>query len=185
MIKELISDSKKRMDKAMDDFQKELQSIRTGRASVSLLDHIFANYYGTPTPIAQMATLTVPEPSMIVIQPWDASTIKDIEKAILASDLGITPSNDGKVIRLPVPALTEDRRKQLAKQVMSVAESHRIAIRLVRHETNDRAKKSLKDKKISEDEEKEILKKVQDQTDQHIRSIDQLAEKKQQELLKM
>lgn len=185
MIKELINDSKKRMDKAMEDFQKELLSIRTGRASVSLLDHIYANYYGTPTPIAQMATLTVPEASLIVIQPWDTSTIKEIEKAILASDLGITPSNDGKVIRLPVPALTEERRKQLAKQVMTVAETHRVAVRQIRHDVNDKAKKSLKDKKISEDEEKEVLKKVQEHTDSHIRLIDQLAEKKQQELLKL
>lgn len=185
MSKEILGDVKKRMDKTMEDFQKELQAIRTGRASVSLLDHIHANYYGTPTPINQMASLSVPEPSMIIIQPWDTSTIKDIEKAILASDLGITPSNDGKVIRLPIPALTEDRRKQLAKQVQQVAENHRVAVRQIRHDGNDRIKKKLKDKLVSEDDEKDVLKKIQESTDQHIRSIDQFAEKKQQELLKL
>jgi len=185
MTKDILNDVKKRMDKTLEDLQKELQTIRTGRASVSLLDHVLANYYGTPTPVNQMATLSVPEPTLIVIQPWDTSTIKEIEKAILASDMGITPSNDGKVIRLPIPSLTEERRKQLAKQVLHIAENHRVAVRQIRHDGNDKVKKLLKDKKISEDEEKDVLKKTQDTTDQHIRSIDQFAEKKQQELLKI
>ncbi len=185
MTKEIINDVKKRMGKTLEDLQKELQSVRTGRASVNLVDHILVNYYGTPTPVNQMATLSVPEPTLVVIQPWDTSTIKDIEKAILSSDLGITPSNDGRVIRLPIPSLTEERRKQLAKQVLHVAENHRVAIRQIRHDGNDKAKKLLKDKKISEDQEKEALKKIQEMTDQHIQSVDQLAEKKQTELLRI
>jgi ribosome recycling factor len=185
MTKEIIADIKKRMSKTLEDLQKELQSVRTGRASVNLLDHVLVSYYGTPTPVNQMATLSVPESTLVVIQPWDTSTIKEIEKAILSSDLGITPSNDGKVIRLPIPSLTEERRKQLAKQVLHIAENHRVAIRQLRHDGNDKAKKLSKEKKISEDDEKDTLKKIQEMTDQHIRSIDQLAEKKQQELLKI
>jgi len=173
------------MDKCVDDMRQNLATIRTGRASVSILDHIQANYYGTPTPLNQMASLSTPDPTLIVIQPWDPSTIAAIEKAILTSDLGLNPTNDGKVIRLPVPPLTQDRRKQLAKSVGHIAEQHRVAVRQVRHDANDQLKTYLKDKKISEDEEKDALKKVQDLTNATIEKIDDLLKKKEAEILEI
>jgi ribosome recycling factor len=165
--------------------QQNLSMVRTGRASVSILDHIQANYYGTPTPLQQMATLSTPDPTVIVIQPWDPSTIPNIEKAILASDLGLTPASDGRVIRLPIPPLTQERRKQLAKSVGHIAEQHRVAIRQVRHDANDLLKTSLKDKKISEDDEKEGLKKIQDLTNEFIGKVDALLKKKESEILEI
>jgi ribosome recycling factor len=185
MIRPTVDSAKKRMEKVISDMQQNLSSIRTGRASVSILDHINANYYGTPTPLQQMATLSTPEPSLIVIQPWDPSTIPNIEKAILASDLGLTPTNDGKVVRLPIPPLTQERRKQLAKSVGHIAEQHRVAVRQVRHEANDLLKADLKDKKISEDEEKEGLKKIQDLTNEFIGKVDALLKKKESEILEL
>lgn len=185
MIRQTVEATKKKMEKCISDMQANLASIRTGRASVSILDHVHANYYGTPTPLNQMATLSTPDPSLIVIQPWDPSTIPNIEKAILASDLGLTPLNDGKVVRLPIPPLTEERRKQLAKGVGHIAEQHRIAIRQVRHEANDQLKSSLKDKKISEDEEKDGLKKIQDLTNEFIGKVDGLQKKKEAEILEI
>jgi ribosome recycling factor len=185
MIRQTLDAAKKRMEKCVGDMQQDLAAIRTGRASVSLLDHIQANYYGTPTPLNQMASLSTPEPNMILIQPWDPSTIGNIEKAILASDLGLTPTNDGKVVRLPIPPLTQERRKQLAKAVGHIAEQHRVAVRQVRHDANDELKADLKDKEISEDEEKEGLKKVQDLTNDYIAKIDTLAKKKEAEILEI
>jgi ribosome recycling factor len=185
MIRQTIDAAKKRMEKCVEDMQQNLAAIRTGRASVSLLDHIQANYYGTPTPLNQMASLSTPEPTMILIQPWDPSTISSIEKAILASDLGLTPTNDGKVVRLPIPPLTQERRKQLAKSVGHVAEQHRVAVRQVRHDANAELKADLKDKKISEDEEKEGLKKVQDLTNEYIGKIESLQKKKEAEILEI
>jgi ribosome recycling factor len=185
MIRPTVDSAKKRMEKVISDMQQNLSSIRTGRASVSILDHINANYYGTPTPLQQMATLSTPEPSLIVIQPWDPSTIPNIEKAILASDLGLTPTNDGKVVRLPIPPLTQERRKQLAKSVGHIAEQHRVAVRQVRHEANDLLKTYLKDKKISEDDEKEGLKKIQDLTNDFIGKVDALLKKKESEILEL
>ena len=163
----------------------DLATIRTGRASVSILDHIQANYYGTPTPLNQMAALSTPDPTQILIQPWDPSTIPHIEKAILASDLGLTPANDGKVVRLPIPSLTQERRKQLAKSLGHIAEQHRVAVRQIRHDANDQLKNLLKNKAISEDQEKEGLKKIQDLTNDHITKIDSIYKKKESEILEI
>jgi ribosome recycling factor len=185
MIRQTLDATKKDMEKCVDDLRQNLATIRTGRASVSILDHVQANYYGTATPLNQMASLSTPDPTLIVIQPWDPSTISAIEKAILASDLGLNPTNDGKVVRLPVPPLTQERRKQLAKSVGHIGEQHRIAIRQVRHEANDRLKAYLKDKKISEDEEKDALKKVQDMTNTYIEKVDELLKKKETEILEI
>lgn len=185
MIRQTLDFAKKRMEKCVQDMQQDLAAIRTGRASISLLDHIQANYYGTPTPLNQMASLSTPEPTMILIQPWDPSTIASIEKAILASDLGLNPTNDGKVVRLPIPPLTQERRKQLAKAVGHIAEQHRVAIRQVRHDANDQLKGHLKDKKISEDDEKDGLKKTQDLTNDFIAKVDALQKKKETEILEL
>jgi ribosome recycling factor len=185
MISETIDTAKKGMGKCIDDMRQNLATIRTGRASVSILDHVQANYYGTPTPLNQMASLSTPDPSLIVIQPWDPSTISVIEKAILTSDLGLNPTNDGKVIRLPVPPLTQERRKQLAKSIGHIGEQHRVAIRQVRHEANDQLKAYLKDKKISEDEEKDALKKVQEMTNEFVKKIEELQKQKEAEILEI
>jgi len=185
MIRQTVESARKRMEKTLSDMQQNLSTIRTGRASVSILDHIQANYYGTPTPLQQMATLSTPDPTVIVIQPWDPSTIPNIEKAILASDLGLTPASDGRVVRLPIPPLTQERRKQLAKSVGHIAEQHRVAVRQVRHDANDQLKSYLKDKRISEDEEKEGLKKIQDLTNEFIGKVDVLLKKKEVEILEL
>jgi ribosome recycling factor len=185
MTRQVLDSAKKRMEKCVSDMQQSLATIRTGRASISILDHIQANYYGSPTPLNQMASLSTPEPALIVIQPWDPSTIPHIEKAILASDLGLTPTNDGKVVRLPIPALTEERRKQLAKSVGHIAEQHRVAVRQVRHDANDQLKALQKEKKISEDQEKDGLKKIQDLTNEYISKVDQLHKKKEAEILEI
>lgn len=185
MVKPTLDAAKKRMEKCVDDMRQNLASVRTGRASVSLLDHIQANYYGTQTPLNQMASLSTPDPTMILIQPWDPSTIPAIEKAILASDLGLNPTNDGKVIRLPIPPLTQERRKQLAKSVSHIGEQHRVAVRQVRHEANDQLKAYQKEKKISEDDEKEGLKKIQDLTNEFISKVDGLQKQKEKEILEL
>lgn len=185
MIRETLDSAKKGMDKCVDDMKQSLATIRTGRASISILDHIQANYYGTPTPLNQMASLSTPEPSLILIQPWDTSTISAIEKAILASDLGLTPANDGKVVRLPIPPLTQERRQQLAKSVAQIGEQHKVAIRQVRHEANDSLKGYLKDKDISEDEERDGLKKIQELTDEYTKKIADLQKKKEEEILEI
>jgi ribosome recycling factor len=185
MTRQILETTRKRMEKCIEGMQHGLAAIRTGRASISILDHIQANYYGTMTPLNQMASLSTPDPAMILIQPWDPSTIATIEKAILASDLGLNPTNDGKVVRLPIPALTEERRKQLAKTVGHMAEQFRVSIRQVRHEANDQLKVELKDKKISEDEEKDALKKVQDITNDFISKVDALQKKKEAEILEI
>src|ERR1700723_2059926 len=156
-VKEVEGSVRSRMEKAVADLQHEMASIRTGRASLGILDHIRVDYYGTPTPLNQVANLHVPEPSMITVQPWDVSQIGPIEKAIRSSDLGLNPANDGKLIRLPIPPLTEERRKEMAKRLHGVAEDHRVSIRNIRREGNDGVKKLLKDKKITEDEEKQAL----------------------------
>ena len=185
MIRETLDAAKKGMEKCVDDMQQNLATIRTGRASISILDHIQANYYGTLTPLNQMASLSTPDPTLLVIQPWDPSTIAVIEKAILTSDLGLNPTNDGKVIRLPIPPLTQERRQQLAKSVGHLSEQHRVAVRQVRHDANDQIKGYLKDKGISEDEERDALKKVQELTDAHIKRIEELQKKKEAEILEL
>jgi ribosome recycling factor len=185
MIRETLDAAKKGMEKCVEDMNRNLATIRTGRASISILDHIQANYYGTMTPLNQMASLSTPEPALIVIQPWDPSTIAVIEKAIQASDLGLTPTNDGKVIRLPIPPLTQERRQQLAKSVAQIGEQHKVAIRQVRHEANDQLKSFLKKKEISEDEERDGLKKVQDLTNTYSEKIEELQKNKEKEILEI
>ena len=185
MIKEVTRETRQRMGKTIGDLQRALATIRTGRASVHLLDNIQADYYGTATPLNQMATLHVPEPQMITVQPWDPSQIGQIEKAIQASDLGITPSNDGKVIRLPIPPLTQERRQELARLVGKVAEEHRTAVRHIRRDSNDRLKKSLREKEISEDEESWGLEEVQKVTDEFIEKVNNLAAQKEKEILEV
>ena len=160
--------AKTRMEKAVTDLQHEMASIRTGRASVSIFDSLKVDYYGTPTPINQVANLHVPEPSLITIQPWDVSQIGAIEKAIRTSDLGLNPGNDGKIIRVPIPALTEERRKEIVKRLHHVAEDHRVALRNIRRDANEHLKKLLKDKAISEDDERKALDDVQKMTDGYI-----------------
>src|SRR5438552_7718247 len=160
-VKEVESSLKSRMEKAVSDLQHEMATIRTGRASLGILDHIRVDYYGTPTPLNQIANLHVPEPSLITIQPWDVSQIGPIEKSIRASDLGLNPANDGKIIRLPIPPLTEERRKEIVKKLHAGAENHRVAVRNIRRDGNEAVKKLLKDKKITEDEEKRAHDEIQ------------------------
>lgn len=173
------------MDKAVSDLQHAMSQVRTGRASMSLLDAVKADYYGTPTPLNQLATLHVPEPAMITVQPWDVSQIGAIEKAIRAADLGLNPSNDGKLIRVPIPALNEERRRELAKKILTVAEDHRVALRNIRRDANESIKKLLKDKSISEDEDRRAHDEVQKLTDGHIQKVDQLAKAKEKELMEL
>ena len=181
--KDEIANARKRMEKAIEDFRKELASIRTGRASISILDNIQVDYYGVPTPINQVAQLATPEATLVTVQPYDASLVGPVEKAIRASDLGLNPSNDGRVIRIPIPPLTEERRKTLAKHVHKVLEDHRTAVRNVRRDVNDHLKKMLKDKAISEDDEKRSLEEIQKITDDHIHKLEDVAKKKEQEIL--
>jgi ribosome recycling factor len=183
MLKEIVEDAKRRMDKSMEVLQKELASVRTGRASLGIFDNVRVDYYGTPTPLNQVANLAVPEPNLITIQPWEPPMLEKIEKAILSSDLDLNPANDGKILRIPIPQLTEERRKILVKQVGKLAEESRTAIRQVRRDINDRLKKLLKDKEISEDDERRALKEVQDLTDAHIKKVDDVVKKKDQELM--
>src|SRR5437762_518066 len=180
-----LNNARKKMDDTVEHTRRELTAIRTGRASLSILDGITVDYYDTPTPLAQVSTLTIPDPTLIVAQPWDVSLIGKIEKAIRASDLGLNPANDGKVVRIPIPPLTEERRRQLAKKVHEIAEQGRTAVRLERRDANEALKKLLKDKAISEDDEKRGLDLVQKQTDLHIRQIDELAKHKEDEILKI
>jgi ribosome recycling factor len=178
-----LKETDTRMTAAVDTLVRELASVRTGRASASLLDTVRADYYGTPTPVHQMASVSVPDARTLVIQPWEANQLAALEKAILKSDLGLTPVNDGKVIRLSIPSPTEERRKQLAKSVAKLAEDTRVAVRNVRRDANDRLKSLAKDKKISEDEERRGHDQIQKATDRFIAKIDELLKKKEQEIL--
>src|SRR6266508_3019961 len=171
-VKDIEANIKSRMEKAVSDLQHEMATIRTGRASVSLLDHIRVDYYGTPTPLNQLANLHVPEPSLITVQPWDVSQIGAIEKSIRVSDLGLNPANDGKIIRIPIPPLPEERRKELVKRLHGVAEDHRVAVRNIRRDGNEAVKKLLKDKKITEDEDKRAHDEIQKMTDNYMQKID-------------
>jgi len=182
-VQDVVKETKPKMEAVIDDFQRKLANVRTGRATVGLLDSVHVDYYGTSTPLQQMASVAVPEPQMLTVQPWDISQLGAVEKAIIAANLGLTPSNDGKIIRLPVPALNEERRKQLAKQIHEIAEDHRIAIRNVRHASNDALKKMLKDKEVSEDEERGGLEDVQKLTDTFVAKIDELAKNKETEIM--
>jgi ribosome recycling factor len=184
-VKEVEANLKSRMDKALGDLQHEMAAIRTGRASLGILDHIRVDYYGTPTPLNQLANLHVPEPSLITIQPWDVSQIGPIEKAIRISDLGLNPGNDGKMIRLPIPPLTEERRKDLVKKLHAAAEHHRVSVRNIRRDGNEAVKKLLKDKKITEDEDKRAHDEIQKVTDGYMERIDAAARTKEKEILEI
>jgi len=179
----LLNDIDTRMNGAIETLSREFAAVRTGRASTALLDTVRADYYGTPTPVNQMASVSVPDARTLVIQPWEQGQLKTIEKAIMASDLGLTPVNDGKVIRLTMPTLTEERRKQLAKQVHKIAEDGRVAIRNIRREANDKLKAMAKDKKVSEDEERRGHDQIQKTTDKYIAKVDDVLKKKEQEIL--
>lgn len=183
--KEIETHAKSRMDKALSDLQHEMAGVRTGRASVNLLDNVRADQYGTPTPLNQMATLHVPDPGMITVQPWDVSLIGTIEKAIRSADLGLNPANDGKLIRVPIPALTEERRKDLVKKVHHLAEDHRVALRNIRRDSNESVKKLLKDKLISEDEDRRAHDEIQKLTDSYIQKLDQAVKAKEKEVLEL
>ena len=182
-VKGLYAEVNKRMNAVIDHLKHELAGVRTGRASVSLLDPVQVEAYGSTMPLNQVASLSIPEPTMIVAQPFDPSLMGAIEKAIRSSNLGLNPTNDGKIVRIPIPALTEERRKELSKLVHKFAEEGRNGVRQVRRDANDRLKKLLKDHKISEDDERRGLDEVQKITDQHIHTIDELQKKKDSELL--
>ena len=182
-LKGMFAEVKTRMDGSIERVRREMAGVRTGRATVSLLDGIQVEAYGSKMPINQVASLSVPEPALIVAQPFDPSVIKEIEKAIRASDLGLNPANDGKVVRIPIPALTDERRKELSRHVHKQAEEGRNVVRQVRRDANDRLKKLLKDHKISEDDERKGLEHVQKITDEHVKMIDELQKKKDAELL--
>jgi len=181
--KDVIKETKPRMEAAIEDVRRKLATVRTGRASVSLLDTVIVDYYGTATPLNQMASVHAPEPQMLTVQPWDPTQLGNVEKAIRAADLGLNPSNDGKLVRIPIPPLTEERRKQLARQVHDIAEEHRTAIRNIRRDENDKLKKMLKDKAISEDAERAGLEDIQKLTDIYISKIDELSKSKEHELM--
>jgi ribosome recycling factor len=184
-LKGLSSDLKRRMDQSVTDFQANLAATRTGRASVHMLDQIKVDYYGTATPINQVAQVSAPEPQLIVISPWDPTVVKEIEKAIQASDLGFNPMSDGKVIRVPVPPMTEERRRDVCKHINKVLEEHRTAVRNVRRDGNDALKKLGKEKKISEDDEKRALEEIQKMTDGEIRRMEELSQKKEAEVMQV
>jgi len=181
--KDVIKEVRIRMDTVIEDFKRKLATVRTGRAAVTILDSVTVDYYGTPTPLNQMASVHAPEPQMLTVQPWDQTQIGAIEKAIRAADLGLNPSNDGKLVRIPIPPLTEERRRQLAKHIHDIAEDHRTAARNVRRDGNERLKKMLKDKQISEDAERGALEETQKLTDTCIRKIDELSKVKEQEIM--
>ncbi|PYM93707.1 MAG: ribosome recycling factor [Candidatus Rokuibacteriota bacterium] len=182
-LQSVLKEVEAKMSGALDALGREFAAVRTGRASAGLLEGIRIDYYGTPTPVNQMASISVPDAKTLVIQPWEASQLKAIEKAIMASDLGLTPINDGKIVRLAMPSPTEERRKQLAKTVHKIAEESRIVVRNIRREANDRLKAMARDKKVSEDEERRSHDQIQKTTDKFIARVDELLKKKEQEIL--
>jgi len=184
-LKELNGDLKRRMDQAVAGFQANLASTRTGRASVHMLDQVKVDYYGTQTPISQLAQVSTPEAQLIVISPWDPTVLKEIEKALRTSDLGFNPQTDGKVIRVPVPPMTEERRRDVCKHLNKVLEDHKTSVRNVRRDGNDALKKLAKDKAISEDDEKRAQEEIQKMTDEEIRHMEDLSAKKQAEVMQV
>jgi ribosome recycling factor len=185
VLKDLHSDLKRRMDKAVTDFQTHLVSLRTGRANVQLLDQVRVDYYGTPTPLTQVAQVTTPEASMIIVQPWDVSLLKEIEKALRAPEHGFNPSNDGKLIRVPIPPMTEERRRGVVKQLNQELEDHKTALRNVRRDGNDHLKKLAKEKKIGEDEEKRAQEEVQTMLNEEIRRMEEAARRKEADIMQI
>ena len=184
-LKDSFAQLKTRMEKAVDDFRKEMASTRTGRASVHMLDGVTVDAYGSQMPLNQLANVSAPEPQLITVQPWDVSQIGAIEKAIRSADLGLNPMNDGKLVRVPVPALTEDRRKEMVKHLHKALEEHRTAVRNIRRDGNDAIKKAMKDKKITEDEERGALDQIQKLTDDEIKKMEELAKGKEKEVMSM
>jgi ribosome recycling factor len=184
-LKDLNADLRRRMDQAVATFQASLASTRTGRASVHMLDQVKVDYYGTHTLISQLAQVSAPEPQLIVIAPWDPTILKDIEKAIQAADLGFNPQSDGKIIRIPVPPMTEERRRDVCRHINKILEEQRTAVRNVRRDGNDALKKLAKDKKISEDEEKRSLEEVQKMTDEEIRRMEEMSQRKEAEVMQV
>jgi ribosome recycling factor len=182
-VKEIESETRSRMEKVLSDLQHEMSTVRTGRASISLLDSVRVEAYGSVMPLNQVAQLHVPEPAMITVQPWDTSMIRSIENAIRSADLGLNPGNDGTIVRVPIPPLTEERRRDLAKKVSHIAEERRVALRNVRRDANEHLKKLLKDKLISEDDERQALDSIQKLTDGNIVKIDQAARAKEKEII--
>ncbi|MFB3887089.1 MAG: ribosome recycling factor [Thermodesulfobacteriota bacterium] len=185
MEDKVVKEVEAKMEKTLSALKADLNKVRTGRASLALFDDIRVDYYGTPTPLNQMATLAVPEPRLITIQPWDTSVIGDIEKAILKSELGVTPANDGKIIRITIPRLTEERRKELVKVVKKMAEGTKVAIRNLRREANDQLKGLEKNKKISQDQLHQWIDKVQSSTDKFIEKVDGVFSAKEKEILEI
>jgi ribosome recycling factor len=183
--KGLYGDLKRRMDGAVATFQANLASTRTGRANVHMIDQVKVDYYGTHTPISQLAQVSTPEPQLILISPWDPTILKEIDKALRTSDLGFNPQSDGKVIRVPVPPMTEERRRDVCKHLNKVLEEHRTAVRNVRRDGNDALKKLAKDKKVSEDEEKRAQEEIQKMTDEEIRRMEELSRKKEAEVMQV
>ena len=184
-LKDIQQQLKTRMEKAVDDFRANLASTRTGRASVHMLDQVKVAYYGSDTPLNQVAQVTAPDANLILVQPWDPSILGDIEKALRTSDLGFNPQNDGKIIRIPIPPMTEERRRDVVKHLNKTLEDHRTAVRNIRRDGNDLIKKSAKDKKISEDEEKRSLEEIQKLTDDEIRRMEEMCRNKEREVLQI
>ena len=184
-LKEIRAQLKTRMDKAVEDFRKAMAGVRTGRASVHMLDNVTVDYYGSQMPLNQVAQVHAPEPQLITVQPFDASQLGAIEKAIRAGDMGLNPMNDGKLIRVPVPPLTQERRQDMVKHLHRVLEEHRTAVRNIRRDGNDAIKKAMKDKKISEDEEKRALDEIQKLTDGEIKKMEEMSKTKEKEVLEL
>jgi ribosome recycling factor len=183
--KEAIAAARTRMEKAVDDFRKELATVRTGRANAALLDHVRVDYHGTPMPVNQLGTVTVPEATMLVISPWDPSAVALIDKAIRASDLGLNPTNDGKVVRIPIPSPTEERRKELVKHIHKVLENHRTAVRNIRRDIKEAIDKLEKDKKISQDEQKRSLEELEKVSHAETKKIEDLSAAKEKEVMEI
>ena len=184
-LKELYGQLKTRMEKAVEDFRKEMAATRTGRASVHMLDGVTAEAYGSQMPLNQLANVSAPEPQLITVQPWDVSVIGSIEKAIRTAGLGLNPMNDGKIVRVPVPALTEERRKDMVKHLHKILEDHRTAVRNIRRDGNEAIKKTLKDKKITEDEERGALDQIQKLTDDEIKKMEEMSKAKEKEVMQV
>ncbi|XXF80080.1 ribosome recycling factor [Myxococcaceae bacterium GXIMD 01537] len=185
MHEDVVTELKQRIEKTLEDLKRELTKVRTGRASTSLLDGIRVDYYGTPTPLQGVASVNSPEPRLITIKPWEKSILKEIEKALREANLGINPMNDGEIIRLPFPPLTEERRKDIAKQVRNKGEDHKVAIRNIRRDSNEMLKDLLKEKSITEDDHKRATEKVQKETDAGVTKVDEIVTKKEKEVMEV
>jgi len=184
-MQEIKNTTTEKMQKSFESLLHNYSKVRTGRASASILDDVRINYYGQPTPVKQLCNISIPEPRTIIVQPWDKTTLADIEKAILGANIGITPENDGNVIRLPFQPLTEEKRKDIVRELKKIAEEARVAIRNIRRDSNDQAKKMKKDSEISEDDEKKLLKEIQDITDEWIGKIDEVEKSKEKEIMEV